>query len=552
MDTDRIRIAYFTMEVGINANINTYSGGLGILAGDMLRSCADLELPVVGISLLYKKGFFKQKIENGEQREEEQNWDPSQFMEKLSNKAIIKIGDQDVHIGCWLYKFKGVYGKENPLIFLDTDVEENSEENRKITDALYQGDKRHRLMQEMVLGIGGIEILKSIGYKIEKHHMNEGHAAFLALALCKELDVDEVRKKCTFTTHTPVPAGHDKFDKNMAIELLKSYIPNFDVPPLKENEINMTHLGLYFSSYINGVSRKHQEVSQQMFPNYDLKSITNGIHQGFWVCESFKNLFDKYIIKWNRNPNMLRSALNIPDDEIWNAHMQAKQQLVDEINKKTNSGFDPNVFTIGYARRFATYKRAHMILHDIEQLKQISETVGSIQMVFAAKAHPHDGGGKELIKNVINDLNKFKGKVKACFLEDYNIDIAKLMVSGSDIWLNNPKRPMEASGTSGMKAAINGVPNFSTLDGWWLEGCIENITGWSIGLHPGDPGFNEDDNEDDEAADFYKKLREVVLPTYYNDRKKWISIMKHSIALNGSFFNTNRMVQEYVLNAYFR
>jgi glycogen phosphorylase len=560
MDIDCIRIAYFSMEIGINNNMPTYSGGLGILAGDTLRSFADFGMPIVGITLLYKKGYFKQVIDSeGNQIEEDENWNPEAYLKKLPNTTTVKIHGRDVKISCWLHELEGIKGKKIPLLFLDTDLEENSEYDRKITSKLYGYDEWYRFAQEIVLGIGGVRILENIGFKIQKYHMNEGHSALLTLELLGKFSPDDavkkVREKCIFTTHTPVPAGHDKFDKDIVFKMLGEYLNDkMQYEIFIEDKLNMTYLGLKFSKYVNGVAKKHGEISRGMFPGYGIESITNGVHAAFWTSKPFQEIYDKHIPLWQCDPFSLRYILGVDSNEIWKAHILAKKKLVDEVFKKTKVKFNPDKFILGYGRRFTGYKRPDMLFHDIEKLKRIADEVDEIQIIFSGKAHPKDNNGKEILRKVINtgkSLNEQNCKVKVVFLENYSINVAKLMVSGCDVWLNNPQRPHEASGTSGMKAAVNGVPHFSTLDGWWLEGHVENVTGWSIGLGPQDAGFSEDISVDDEALDFYKKLREMVLPTFYNDRAQWIKIMKNAIAINGSFFNTDRMVQQYVLDAYF-
>lgn len=550
-------VAYFSMEIGIDSKIPTYSGGLGILAGDTLRSCADLELPVIGITLLYKKGYFHQRIdEQGNQHEEDVIWIPKNYLKPLTKKTKINIEGREVYIKAWQYLIKGVTGKTNVILFLDTDLPENSVHDRPITHHLYGYDKNHRLRQEMVLGIGGVRILEAIGCtNIKKYHMNEGHSALLTLALCKtcmhEKDViAAVRERCVFTTHTPVPAGHDQFPKEMADHYLRDFItPELEDEIFINNKLNMTYLGLRFSKYVNGVAKKHGEVSRSMFPGYHIESITNGVHSYFWIAESNRHLFDKYISGWEADPFSLRYVLSIPKEEIWKAHQIAKKKLISFVNKKYNLDMDSEIFTIGFARRAATYKRSDMLFSDLDRLKKIAEKSKGIQIIYSGKAHPNDTEGKNIIKKIIESMNSIKDKIKVCYIEDYDIEIAKLMISGVDIWLNTPMRPQEASGTSGMKAAHNGVPHFSVLDGWWLEGHIENVTGWCIGSHPHE---SKQSLHNEEVEDMYTKLEYVILPKFYNERDNWIEIMRHSIAINGSFFNTHRMVQQYVSNAYFK
>ncbi|RLF40708.1 MAG: alpha-glucan family phosphorylase [Thermoplasmata archaeon] len=546
------KIAYFSMEIGIDEHIPTYSGGLGVLAGDTIKSCADLNVPVVGITLLSEKGYFFQKIdEEGNQIELPINFIPSDFLTLLPTRTEVTIEGRPVTLQVWLYQYRGIGGYIIPVFFLDSNVEGNSDWERELTKYLYGGDQKYRLAQEIILGIGGVRILQQLGYKtIDRYHMNEGHAAFGTLELYRQLqDIERVREQCVFTTHTPVPAGHDQFELGMAKEMLGEMLPEEILPDVTyEGRLNMTKLALFFSHYVNGVAKKHGEVSRSMFPGYSIDSITNGVHSTTWVSEPFQRLFDKHMPGWRSDPYILRSAFSINKDEIWEAHMEAKRTLIDYVNNRCNAGMDYDDFTIGFARRATAYKRPDLILADIDRLVHIAETVGPIQIIYAGKAHPKDTQGKETIKRIYNTMKTLRGKVKMAFIPNYNMSIAKMMVAGVDLWLNTPRRPMEASGTSGMKAAHNGVPQFGTLDGWWLEGCIENITGWSIG-----PEKTEDQASDDEVDknDLYSKLENRILPKFYLDRGNWIRTMRSCIAINASFFNTNRMVQQYVLNAYF-
>lgn len=554
-DFSKSKIAYFSMEIGLESSIPTYSGGLGLLAGDFLRSAADLNIPLIGVSLLYRKGFFKQKIDSeGNQIEESENWDPKKFMKKLNQKTKVKIRNREVVLSCWLYELKGINEKTIPIIFLDSNLDENTEYDRSLTDTLYGGDNEYRISQEIILGIGGVRMLDELGAKIEKYHMNEGHSAFLALELYRKFSrekdkLEAVRKKCIFTTHTPVPAGHDEFDKKHAEEVLGENIPS----DLKDklfinNKLNMTNLGMRFSSHINGVAKKHKEVSKRMFPEYNIESITNGVHSVFWTSPHFAKLYDKFLGNWREDSFNLRYAISIPNDEIWKAHAKAKEDLIEFVNSKSNIKMKTEVFTIGFARRAATYKRGDLIFTNKQKLIEIAEKFEGLQIIFAGKAHPRDNEGKAIIKRIFQNIKETKGKLKIVYLENYDIDTAKILVAGVDLWLNTPLRPLEASGTSGMKASHNGVPHFSTLDGWWLEGHIENFTGWSIGQKPSEynPG---DPNKDDE--DLYAKLEYVILPTYYESKEKWATIMKHTIAINASFFNTQRMLQQYIQAVYF-
>ncbi|HDQ15877.1 MAG TPA: alpha-glucan family phosphorylase [Bacteroidetes bacterium] len=550
------KIAYFSMEIGIDENIPTYSGGLGILAGDTIKSCADLNVPIIGITLLSENGYFYQKIdENGNQIELPIKFAVDNFLDLLPVTTSVNIEGRDVKIQIWLYKYKGIGGFIVPVFFLDTNVEGNSNWDRELTKYLYGGDNKYRLAQEIILGIGGVRAIKALGYKtIDRFHMNEGHAAFGTLELYNQFnDVEKVRDQCVFTTHTPVAAGHDQFDLSLAKSMLGNILPDFILNDITfENKLNMTRLALFFSHYVNGVAKKHGQVSRMMFPGYSIDSITNGVHTPTWVSEPFQKLFDKHIPGWRSDPYILRSAFSINKNEIWEAHIEAKQELINFVNTRYNVGMNYDDFTIGFGRRQTAYKRPDLLLSNTQRLMQIADKVGPVQIIYAGKAHPKDGSGKETIKkifDVMKNINSMDRSVKIAYIHNYDMSIGKMMTSGVDIWLNTPRRPREASGTSGMKAAHNGVPQFSTLDGWWLEGCIENITGWSIG-----PEKTEEEKSDDniDQFDLYEKLENWIMQKFYNDRDNWIRTMRSCIAINASFFNTNRMIQQYVLNAYFR
>ena len=547
------KIAYFTMEIGIDENIPSYSGGLGVLAGDTIKSCADLNVPVLGITLLSENGYFYQKIdEQGNQIELPIQFAVTNFLQLLPKTTTIKIENRDVQIRAWLYQVKGVSGYIVPIFFLDTNLEENSEWDRDLTKYLYGGDNKYRLAQEIILGIGGVRILNDLGYfTIDKYHMNEGHAALGTLELFNRCnDIEKVREQCVFTTHTPVASGHDQFDLSFAKPMIGKLLPD---SILKEvtfgNKLNMTKLALFFSHYVNGVAKKHGEVSRMMFPGYSIDSITNGVHTTTWVSESFQRLFDKHLPGWRSDPYILRSAFSIDKGEIWDAHIDAKKELINFVNERYNVGMNYDDFTIGFARRQTAYKRPDLLISDPDKLMQITSKVGPIQIIYGGKAHPKDQSGKDSIKHIFNVMKTINDNVKISFIHNYDITIGKIITAGVDLWLNTPRRPREASGTSGMKAACNGVPQFGTLDGWWLEGCIENITGWAIG-----PEKTHDKESDDEIDryDLYDKLENWIIPKFYSDRDNWIRTMRSCIAINASFFNTNRMIQQYVLNAYFR
>lgn len=557
-------IAYFSMEIGIDEKIHTYSGGLGILAGDTIRSSADLKVPLVAVTLLYRKGYFLQKIEaDGWQREEPAAWDVEGILEEMPQRTILMLEGRTIHLRAWKYEVKGVTGFTVPIYFLDTDMPENHEWDRTLTHHLYGGDEHYRLCQEAILGIGGIRMLRALGHQnIQSFHMNEGHAALLTLELLDEHtkkdgrayliedDRKAVRSRCVFTTHTLVPAGHDKFPLDMVRRVLGQREDFFALEGVIDDDfLNMTRLALNLSRYVNGVARKHGEATRLMFTGYSINSITNGVHAATWVSEPFQKLFDKHIHIWKQDNFSLRYALSIPKQEIWDAHMEAKKKLLDLVSKQSGVHMDENILTIGFARRAATYKRADLLFQDVERLKRISSQVGKIQIIYAGKAHPRDYEAKKLIQHIFQAKQNLNGDIKLVYLEDYNMTLGAMMTAGVDIWLNTPEPPMEASGTSGMKAALNGVPNLSVLDGWWIEGNIEGVTGWSIGEAVIGNGENRDHSLD--AASMYDKLEHTIVPLFYNNRDQFISMMSHSIAINGSFFNTHRMMQEYVLNAYF-
>jgi starch phosphorylase len=445
------------------------------------------------------------------------------------------------------------------LILLDTNVDENAPPDRELTAFLYGGDERYRLAQEIILGMGGVRMLRALGYnQLERFHMNEGHASLLVLELLRERrgqgaeewDFHGVRSRCVFTTHTPVPAGHDQFSYDLVKGVLGETIPVEMVQMLGgKNRLNMTLLALNLSRYVNGVAKRHGEVSQEMFPGYSIDSITNGVHSFTWTCDSFKKLYDRHIAGWVNDPFSLRYAVSIPKGEIWDAHVEAKGRLIDEVHRRTGMSLKPDMLTIGFARRATLYKRADLVFSDPGQLMEIASTVGPIQLVFAGKSHPKDDPGKDLIRRVFHFARQLKDQIPIAYLENYDMELGKLLTSGVDLWLNTPLRPLEASGTSGMKAAHNGVPSFSTLDGWWIEGHIEGVTGWSIGPGPQDLHGQDAANEQD-ARELYHKLRTVIAPMFYRDRDRWIDIMRQAIAFNASFFNTHRMVQQYAANAY--
>ena len=555
------RIAYFSMEVGVDPRLPIYSGGLGVLAGDTLRSCADLKVPLVGVSLLYRGGYFEQSLDaQGNQVERPVVWNPSDVVEPIESTVHVAIEGRDVAIRAWRYDVIGVGGHVIPLILLDTDVEGNAPWARELTGVLYGGDDRYRLCQEIVLGIGGVRTLRALGYGgIERFHLNEGHASFLTLELLREQQahgtlaaaIAGVRAQCVFTTHTPVAAGHDQFSYDLVERVLGEIVPFGQLRMLGgEDRLNMTLLALNLSAYVNGVAQRHGEVSQRMFPAFAIDAITNGVHSFRWTCDPLRRLYDRHIPDWRRDPFSLRHAIKIPGDEIWAAHLEAKRLLLGEVERRSGRGLSPDVLTIGFARRATAYKRPDLVFLDPRTMGDIARHRGPLQFVFAGKAHPKDEPGKELIRRIFRATEALRDEVTIVYLDNYDLELGRLLTAGADLWLNTPLRPLEASGTSGMKAAHNGVPSLSVLDGWWIEGHVEGVTGWSIGRGPSDEVLGAAEETRRDAAELYDKLGRLIIPLYYQDRSGWIDVMRRTIAINASFFNTHRMVQQYAASAY--
>jgi glycogen phosphorylase len=556
--THEPRIAYFTMEIALQNEIPTYSGGLGILAGDTIRSAADLDLPMVTVSLASRTGYFRQSIDDaGWQHEQPDPWHPSDWARPLEARVAVPIEGRHVWVGGWFYVLEGHMGGQQPVILLDTDLDENSVTDRAITHSLYGGDLAYRLKQEIVLGIGGSRMLHALGFTVRQYHMNEGHSALLTLQLLRRhaypdadvrageshYDIPQVRELCNFTTHTPVEAGHDKFPYDLVERTLGEFIDASTLRRLGGSDnLNMTRLALNLSEYVNGVAKRHAETSRQMFPGYRVRAVTNGVHPFTWAAPSFRELYDKHLPGWCHEPEVLvRAECCITDEVIWAAHVEAKRVLLEEIRARCNIELDPELPMLGFARRMTAYKRPDLLFTDLARLKAIAKQ-RPFQLVLAGKAHPQDDSGKRLIEALHSHMHELANDLRIVYLPNYDMSLAARMVAGVDVWLNTPQRPMEASGTSGMKAALNGVPNLSILDGWWVEGCIEGITGWAIG----------DGSTQEEAEALYVKLEQVVLPLYYEDRARWIAVMKGAISKNASFFNSHRMMRRYVSDAYVR
>ncbi|HKV24370.1 MAG TPA: alpha-glucan family phosphorylase [Candidatus Acidoferrum sp.] len=561
LTTPAIRIGYFSMEIAVKPEFPTYSGGLGVLAGDTLRSAADLGIPIAGVTLLHRKGYFRQRLDaKGQQFEEAEEWSPESKLEEMEPEVTLELEGQAVKVRAWRHCIAGVGGHLVPIYFLDTNVEENSAWARALTDSLYGGDHTYRLCQEAVLGIGGLLMLEAVGHhKISRFHMNEGHSALLALALLEEElrgaeetashaeALDRVRAKCIFTTHTPVPAAFDQFPAELAARVLgqhcvHAFSETMCCPP---GTLNMTYLALRCSRYVNGVAMRHGEISQSMFPEYPIHSITNGVHAATWTSAAFQELYDRHIPEWRRDNLYLRYAVGIGTGEILEAHARAKRELLEAVQRTTGVRLAEDVATIGFARRAAEYKRAELLFTDLERLRSIKKKAGAFQIVMGGKAHPQDEAGKAVIRRIYEAAAALGEEIPVVYVPNYDFAWGRLFTAGVDLWLNTPHRPLEASGTSGMKAALNGVPSLSVRDGWWLEGHFEGITGWSVGE---DGGFEDHGAE---LSSLYGKLEGNILPMFYANREGYAQVMRSTIAVNGSFFNTQRMVSQYLLDAYF-
>jgi starch phosphorylase len=551
-------VAYVSMEIAVASDIATYGGGLGVLAGDMIRAAADAGYPMAGVTLLYRDGYFRQRLDAaGAQHEEPLSWQPGTVLELLHPVITIPISGRPVNAGVWRYSVTGDDGYAIPVYFLDTDRPDNDDAARALTRALYAGDARYRLEQETLLGLGTVAVLRALGHdRIDTYHMNEGHSALLILALLEELrtsahgaptydDLARVREHCVFTTHTPVPAGHDCFGLDLAHEVLGSeYAATLRALNLADDDVlNMTHLALRASRFTNAVAMKHGEVSRAMFPGAQVHAITNGVHASTWTSPPFAELFDRRLPGWRRDNWQLRQAVGIPLDEIADAHAASKHALVERVAHATGKLLDPNRFTIGVARRATAYKRNDLILRDIGRLAWIAQNAGGIQLVFGGKAHPRDWDGKAMIQHIIGSANALAGNVDIVYVENYDMSWGAALTSGADLWLNTPRPPNEASGTSGMKAAMNGVPSLSVMDGWWIEGALDGVTGWSIDANTG--------QDDDATANaLYTLLEHTILPAYTHDRNRYLAVMRGAIAFNASHFNAQRMLAQYAIDAY--
>jgi len=539
-------VAYFSMEIGIRSDIPTYSGGLGVLAGDTLKSAADLGIPMVGVSLIYRNGYFNQKIWKGNQIENFPFYDPANDMVELPERLHMKIDGHDIKLRAWKYELEG-RKRKNTLLFLDTDLPENPEWYRSLISNLYGGNQYKRIVEEAILGIGGVKILDRLGIEPAVYHLNEGHGAFATLELIRKFGKRRAKQKTVFTTHTPVPAGHDVFDYDDVNTILNGSLPKDITDYAGLYNLNMTHLAINRSRSTNAVAQKHGQISKDMFKHLKTKivHITNGVHPFTWTSDHFRKLFDRKIPDWKDDPTILAKMSKflkdgtISMDDIRGARRRSNSDLIDMVNEiydqelfaGSHEPFDKDALTLGFARRFATYKRGNMMLYDPERLAKIGS--GKIQIIYAGKAHPSDVPGKNIISYIYDKMPELRGRINIGFIENYNMDIGRILTAGSNVWVNNPQRPMEASGTSGMKAALNGVPQFSTHDGWWPE--TKGKGGWTIGPQEGKV------NDHNDSLSFYTELENKVLPSFEEGMDdKIVEAIE-----NAGFFNTHRMIKEY-------
>ena len=558
-------VAYFSMEIALEEAVPSYSGGLGVLAGDLLRAAADVGPDMVGVTLVYRQGYLAQRLDDdGTQREAPEDWDPAAHLEPLAETVVVELAGEQVEVGAWRYVVRGERS-EVPVVLLDTDRPANGERWRSLTGRLYGGDGEYRLAQEAVLGLGGAAMLEALGQRVETYHLNEGHSTLVGLALLRrarqgapgtplEDAVRDVRRRCVFTTHTPVPAGHDRFAEDAVGHVLGEDARRdlAALGALHDGSLDMTRLGIGSSRWMNGVSTRHAEVTRAMFPGVEVHAVTNGVHLGTWVAPAMAALFDERVPGWRQDNTRLRLLDRVPAAEVAAAHARAKEALVAEVARRTGRRLSAGAFTIGAARRATAYKRMALLFSDMGRLEKLVAEFGTLQVVLAGKAHPRDDGGKEIIRSLVRAADQLGASLPVVFLPGYEMGLARLLVSGADVWLNTPRPPHEASGTSGMKAAANGVPNLSVLDGWWVEGYLPGVTGWAVRARPADESRPEAVAEADaaDAAELYDVLGSEVLPLYHGGPEGFAAVRRAAIAFDGYHFTAQRMVLEYRRTAY--
>ena len=544
--------AIFVMEIGIEDRIPTYSGGLGVLAGDMAYSFADHGIPATFVTLLSRNGYVSQKLDAAAgQLDSPEPWDWAKVLSPLEPKVTVEIGGKEQTVGAYEHL---IHGKPTAsVLFLNTDYPENDPEVREATDRLYGGEQYHRLLQDIILGIGGYRVLKALGRRVDIYHLNESHAAFATIEVLKDAgSAEATRARCAFTTHTPIAAGNDVFPLSAVEGTLRGHTwVDWGAESL-DGGVNLARLASKYCGVTNAVSLKHKFVSERVVGHNEIAYVTNGAYHRRWVGPEMKKLLDAHLPGWEAHPSLLVGAMAIPSEQVAQAHSSAKRTLLAAIEARTGLRLEAGVLTICVAKRITGYKRNGMILWDPGKLQKIAEGGGGVQVVIAGKTHPRDGNAKGMLADIIRKadlLNRSGGGVKVAVLGNYEIDLAKLLVAGCDVWLNNPRRPLEACGTSGMKAAMNGVLNLSTNDGWWLEGGIEGVNGWGVGRRPAWGDLSESNDQEDQEA-LYSKLSNDVLPTFYKNKDIWLEMEKRSVATVGPLFNSYRMVEEYVSKVY--
>jgi starch phosphorylase len=533
-------VAYLSAEIGLWSELHTYSGGLGVLAGDHIKSAADAGIDLVAITLLYRQGYGRQHIDSqGNQSESYPEIDPAEHLIDTGIELALPLDGSKLHSRIWMAEVVGVGGHTVPVYFLDTRHEGNAAEHAALGNRLYGGDDSVRLRQEYLLGVGGIRALVALGHApFSGLHMNEGHCTFAALEMLSQgWSREQLSARTLFTTHTPVPAGHDRFAWEEVESVVADLLPE-DVQTFSgcEESCSMSHLAIGLAGAVNAVSNLNAWVASGMFQDSHIEPITNGVHHLTWASPPLAGVYDEHLSGWRSDPTKLAHAGKIPNEALLPARQEARAVLRDLVQASTGVEFEDSRLTIGFARRFATYKRANLVFSDVERLKALGD--GRIQFVFAGKAHPRDEGGKQLIRDIFAGAANVAAEIPVAFLEDYSMATGLAMTSGVDIWLNNPVRPMEASGTSGMKAALNGVPNFSILDGWWPEACEHGVNGWAIGEAEAD----RDDVRDAEAL--YSVLEHEVLPAWEGGDARWAHLMRAAIATSARFTGA-RMVSDY-------
>ena len=538
-------VGYFTAEIGLWSELHTYSGGLGVLAGDHVKSAADTGIPLVGVTLLYHQGYARQHIDAaGIQTETFPEVDMNRLLSKTDIVLELELDGKPLFAYVWMAEILGQSGHMVPVYFMDTRHPENTTQHQELSSRLYGGDDGVRIRQEYVLGVGGVQLFDHLEVELSGLHLNEGHCTFAMLELLKRgWSREQLAQRSLFTTHTPVPAGHDRFDWSLVEDVIGDLLPT-DAKELVRNagdpehgaRCSMSHLAVSLSTTVNAVSKLNADVAMTMF-DQNIQPITNGVHHITWTSPVMASFFDKHLVDWRIQPESIAKAEALPTEDLMEARSKARKQLYDYVQSTTGVELFSDRLTIGFARRFATYKRANLVFKDLERLRKIG--AGKIQFVFSGKAHPRDQGGKQLIRDIFESAHQIADEIPVAFIENYDMHTGLMMTSGVDIWLNNPIRPMEASGTSGMKAAMNGVPNCSILDGWWPEACIHGVNGWAIG------NAEDDRNDDRDAENIYNVLQHDVIPLWEQGGDAWAEMMKASIAASAGFTG-QRMIQDYL------